>query len=112
MDNNKHRFLLSAKKFSPGLTLISNYEDFPMVVEMKPKKGFIARVEQHSDASYLVCLTGCHLCDGKLGRFTCGRAPDEREVVAKITHSFRRIVNNNPMGMDFRSITVLSLIHI
>lgn len=73
---------------------------------MKPKKGFVARVEQHTDSSYLVCLTRCHLCDGKLGRFTCGRGPDEREVVAKITHSFRRINSNNPMGMDFRSMTV------
>ena len=104
MDNNKHRFLLSAKKFS-GVTLISNYEDFPMV-EMKPKRGFIARVEQPTDSSFLVCLTRCHLCDGKLGRFTCGRAPDEREVVAKITHNFQRINNNNPLMMDFRSVTV------
>lgn len=105
MDNNKHRFLLSAKNFS-GVTFISNYEDFPMV-EMKPKRGFIARVEQPTDSSFLVCLTRCHLCDGKLGRFTCGRAPNEREVVAKITHSFQRINNtNNPQMMDFRSITV------
>lgn len=103
LENSKNRFLLSAKRFSPELTLISNHEDFPMI-EMKPKKGFIGRVEQQSDSSYLVCLNRCHLCDGKLGRFTCGRATDEREVVAKVTHSFRRL--NKPADIDFRLIHV------
>mmetsp|Transcript_10680 Transcript_10680/g.16088 ORF Transcript_10680/g.16088 Transcript_10680/m.16088 type:complete len:481 (+) Transcript_10680:1112-2554(+) len=103
LDNNRRRFLLSAKQFSPGVILISTHEDFPMI-DMKPKKGFVARVEQQSDSSYLICLNRCHLCDGKLGRFTCGRSCEEREIVGKVSHTIRRL--SNPAGVDFRCISV------
>jgi len=74
------------------------------MVDMKPKKGFVARVEQQNDSSYLICLNRCHLCDGKLGHFTCGRSCEEREIVGKVSHTVRKL--NNPTGIDFRCISV------
>jgi hypothetical protein len=98
------RFLLSAKQFSVGdAFLISTNEDFPML-ERLPKRGFVAWLEKQRDGSYLLGLNHCHLCDHRLGRFTCGRSEIEREVVARISHTFRSF---RPLNLQFRCVSVL-----
>jgi hypothetical protein len=97
------RFLMSAKQFSTGATfLISSNEDFP-ILEMIPKVGYIARLEKQKDLSYLLCLNYCHLCDSRLGCFTCGRGGREREVIAKISHHFRLF---RPVNLQYRCVNV------
>eukprot|EP01038_Epipyxis_sp_PR26KG_P007331 gene7331-9994_t len=102
---NKKRFLLSAKQFGDDNFLISAHEDFP-VFDVRPKKGYIARVEQQSDQSYLVCLNQCHLCDQELGYFSCGRCKEEREVLARIIYSVKRLHANLSSKIDFRCLAV------
>ncbi len=67
------------------------------------RRGFIARLVRQRDLSFHLCLTGCRLCDNKLGVYTCGRGPGQREVVAKISHSIRRFRTANA---DMASIVV------
>jgi hypothetical protein len=102
LEGDGKRFLLSAKQFGNSF-LISTYEDFPVMVDTKPKRGFIARVDQKKDLSFLVSLNHCHYCDEKLGYFTCGRQPDEREVIAKIVHSVRKY---NVINTEFRCLSL------
>jgi hypothetical protein len=86
---NSKRFLLSAKRFEQDIFLISMHEDFTFV-ESKPKKGYIAALTKTSkdkDNSFQIALTGCRLCDRKLGYYSCGRGYMQREVIAKITHT-------------------------
>eukprot|EP01034_Spumella_vulgaris_P037335 gene37335-46068_t len=73
------------------------------MVDTKPKRGFIARVEQKKDLSFLVSLNHCHYCDEKLGFFTCGREADEREVIAKVVHSVKKY---HVINTDFRCLSV------
>ncbi len=96
------RFLLSAKSFDVGKYYISPYEGFPNM-DIKPKCGYIAKVERQRDSSFTVGLEYCHLCDQKLGYFCCGRSSAEREVIARVSHHVRRY---KKVDMDFRMITV------
>ncbi len=97
------RFLMSAKQFTTGATfLISSNEDFP-ILEIVPKAGYIARLEKQKDLSYLLCLNYCHLCDSRLGCFTCGRGGREREIIAKISHYFRMF---RPVNLQYRCVNV------
>ena len=41
--------------------------------------------------TYMLCLNYCHYCDLELKIFTCGRGLEQREVIAKIVHSVRRV---------------------
>ena len=96
------RFLLSAKSFDVGKYYISPYEGFPNM-DIKPKCGYIAKVERQRDSSFTVGLEYCHLCDQKLGYFCCGRSSAEREVIARVSHHVKRY---KKVDMDFRMITV------
>lgn len=88
------RFLLSGKQFGMDLFLISLHEDFPFI-ESRTNRGHVAKVVRQRDASFLISLNCCHLCDHKLGLYTCGRGLGQREVVAKISHSIRRFRSAN-----------------
>lgn len=98
------RFLLSAKQFSPTSAFyISSSEDFP-VLDNIPKSGYLARVEKQRDDSFLLCLNQCHLCDVNLGFFHCGRGKTEREVIARVQHSYRSF---KPHNVEYRCINVM-----
>lgn len=99
----KVRFLLSAKQFIPGGTIfISSSEEFPLLDNV-PKKGFFARLQCQRDKSYMLHLNHCHLCDFRLGFFSCGRSVQEREVVARISHFYQRF---REINLDYKCIKV------
>lgn len=91
------RFLLSAKRFEHDVFLISMHEEFTFA-ESKPKKGYIAALTKikDKDRSFQISLTGCRLCDYKLGYYSCGRGFAQREVVAKITHVLKSSKTTGP----------------
>lgn len=106
IDGKKRRFLLSAKQFEQDNYYISAHEDFPMI-ETKPKRGYLGKVELQRDLSYLISLNQCHLCDNKLGLFTCARGQGDREVVGRIVHSIKHIKTNGAEEMEYRYMKVL-----
>lgn len=104
LEGNKKRFVLSAKQYPNGSFIISPFEDFP-TYEKQPNCGVVARVELQRDNSYLVCLEKCHLCDNILGKYTCGRGKQEREVIAKIVQ-YVKCYQTQMQEIDFRNIHV------
>jgi len=69
----------------------------------KPTKGYIAKLVRQRDMTYMLCLNYCHYCDEELKVFTCGRGLEQREVLAKIVHSVRRV---NCADVDVRCVLV------
>ncbi len=100
-----HKFLLSAKQYTDDTFYISTYEDFPSQTDSDTpiKRGFVATITRQRQATFIVSLNHCKLCDNKLGKFTCGRGPDEREVIAKVTHSTRKFTS---VDVDIRCVQV------
>jgi hypothetical protein len=80
------RFLLSARRNDDDNFLISSHEDFPSFLLEHPKRGFVAKLKRQRDSTFELALKNCRLCDNILGCFTCGRGPEQREVLAKIIH--------------------------
>lgn len=98
----KVRFLLSAKTFSPsGPLYISSSEDFPLL-DSVPKKGYFARLQRQRDRSFTLYLNHCHLCDYRLGFFTCGPGCD-REVLARVSYHYQRF---KAINLDYKCIKV------
>lgn len=100
-----HKFLLSAKQYPDDTFYISTYEDFPSQTDSDTpiKRGFVATIIRQRQATFIVSLNHCKLCDNKLGKFTCGRGPDEREVIVKVTHSTRKFTS---VDVDIRCVQV------
>jgi hypothetical protein len=105
---NSKRFLLSAKRFEHDVFLISMHEEFTLT-ESKPKKGFIAALNKvkDKDRSFQICLTGCRLCDNKLGCYSCGRGYNQREVIAKISHILKPSKVGPHYSEPLKSISVM-----
>lgn len=80
------RFLLCARRNDYDNFLISTHEDFPSFLLENPKRGFVAKLKRQRDSTFELALKNCRLCDNILGSFTCGRGPEQREVLAKIFH--------------------------
>lgn len=98
----KVRFLLSAKTFSPsGPLYISSSEDFPLL-DSVPKKGYFARLQRQRDRSFTLYLNHCHLCDYRLGFFTC-RPGCDREVLARVSYHYQRF---KAINLDYKCIKV------
>jgi len=107
---NRRRFLLSAVQVDNDNFLISMNEDFPLRKDPATGEypGYSASVCRLKDKTFIVSLNYCHLCDQKLGRMDCGRGPNNREVIAKVTHSIRRFkVTNADMRCIFASFPYL-----
>ena len=83
--------------------IISIDEDFPLSMIDKPTKGYVAKLVRQRDMTYILCLNYCHYCDEELKVFTCGRGLEQREVLAKIVHSVRRV---NCADVDVRCVLV------
>lgn len=100
-----HKFLLSAKQYTDDTFYVSTYEDFPSHTDSDTpiKRGYVATITRQRQATFIVSLNHCKLCDYKLGKFTCGRGPDEREVIAKVTYSTRKFTS---VDVDIRCVQV------
>lgn len=81
------RFILKAIYIEKDF-YISTDENFDITNESQG--GFIAKLTQKQDSTFILLSNSCRYCDSQLGRYECCMDSNQREVLAKITHVNRR----------------------